>query len=117
MRPSAAIVALVGELGVSSGGARTAISRLSRRGVLESRRHGRHSAYRLTPGAAEDLSAGGAWIARFGTDISPWDGCWTLVAFSLPQEENLQRRALRGQTGCERERGEGGEEVASVHGG
>jgi phenylacetic acid degradation operon negative regulatory protein len=95
--PSAAIVALVGELGVTSGGARTAISRLSRRGVLDSRRQGRHSAYRLTRGAAEDLSAGGAWIARFGTDVHPWDGCWTLVAFSLPQEENLQRRALRGQ--------------------
>src|SRR4029450_12060498 len=75
----------------------TAISRLSRRGVLESRRDGRHSAYRLTLCAAEELSAGGAWIARFGTEINPWDGCWTLVAFSLPQEEHMQRRALRGQ--------------------
>jgi len=95
--PSAAIVALVGELGVSSGGARTAISRLSRRGILDSRRQGRHSAYRLTRDAAEDLAAGGAWIGRFGTDTRPWDGCWTLIAFSLPQEETVQRRALRGQ--------------------
>ena len=95
--PSAAIVALVGESGVSSGGARTAMSRLSRRGVLESCRDGRHSAYRLTRDAADDLSAGGAWIARFGTAANPWDGCWTLVAFSLPQEESTQRRALRGE--------------------
>lgn len=95
--PSAAIVALAGESGVSSGGARTAMSRMFRRGVLENRRDGRHSAYRLTREAADDLSAGGAWIARFGTGADPWDGCWTLVAFSLPQEQNTQRRALRGE--------------------
>jgi phenylacetic acid degradation operon negative regulatory protein len=93
---SAAIVALLGESGVSAGGARTAMSRLARRGVLESCRDGRHSSYRLTRAAAEDLSAGGAWIAQFGMG-NPWDGHWTLVAFSLPQEENLRRRALRGE--------------------
>ena len=94
--PSAAIVALLGESGVSGGGARTAMSRLGRRGVLESRRDGRYSSYRLTRAAADDLSAGGAWIARFGTETDSWDGHWTLIAFSLPQEESTQRRALRG---------------------
>jgi phenylacetic acid degradation operon negative regulatory protein len=95
--PSAAIVALLAESGVSAGGARTAISRLTRRGALENSRDGRRSFYRLTQAAADELSAGGAWIAQFGTDVNAWDGCWTLVAFSLPQEENTQRRALRGQ--------------------
>jgi phenylacetic acid degradation operon negative regulatory protein len=95
--PSAAIVALLGESGVSPAGARTAISRLARRGVLESLREGRYSSYRLTEGAASDLIAGGAWIARFGTRTDSWDGRWTLVAFSLPQEESTQRRVLRGQ--------------------
>jgi phenylacetic acid degradation operon negative regulatory protein len=95
--PSAALVALLGESGISSGGARTAISRLSRRGVLESSRDGRYSAYRLTPAAAGNLAAGGAWIAGFATAADPWDGYWTLVSFSFPQEEHSQRRALRGQ--------------------
>lgn len=95
--PTAAIVTLLGESGVSAAGARAAISRLARRGVLESARHGRHSAYRLTPEAAAELSAGGAWIARFGTQDDPWDGRWTLVAFSLPQEQSSPRRTLRGQ--------------------
>ncbi|MFC7483931.1 PaaX family transcriptional regulator C-terminal domain-containing protein [Luedemannella flava] len=95
--PSAAIVALLGESGVTTAGARTAISRLARRGVLESHRDGRNSHYRLTTAAASDLSAGGAWIASFGTRPDPWDEWWTLVAFSLPQEANTQRRLLRGQ--------------------
>ncbi|WP_027342033.1 PaaX family transcriptional regulator [Hamadaea tsunoensis] len=95
--PSAALVALLVESGVSSGAARTAISRLARRGVLESSRDGRHSSYRLTSDAADELSAGGAWIARFGEQARVWDGCWTLVAFSLPEEQRVQRRSLRAQ--------------------
>jgi phenylacetic acid degradation operon negative regulatory protein len=95
--PSAAIVTLLVESGVSSGGARTAISRLARRGVLESSRDGRHSSYRLTQDAADELLAGGAWIARFGQQERPWDGYWTLVAFSLPEEQSTQRRSLRAQ--------------------
>ncbi|GHJ17283.1 MULTISPECIES: PaaX family transcriptional regulator [unclassified Micromonospora] len=95
--PSAAIVALLAEAGVTSAGARTAISRLARRGVLERSRHGRNSSYRLSPTVAADLSAGGNWILTSTTAATPWDGCWTIVAFSLPQEHSAQRRALRGQ--------------------
>ncbi|TDB78073.1 PaaX family transcriptional regulator C-terminal domain-containing protein [Micromonospora sp. KC723] len=93
--PSAAIVALLGEFGVTSGAARTAISRLARRGVLEGSRRGRHSSYRLTRPAAVNLSAGGAEIAAFAADRESWDGRWTIVAFSMPKEESAQRRALR----------------------
>ncbi|MGC4888289.1 PaaX family transcriptional regulator C-terminal domain-containing protein [Micromonospora sp. DT227] len=95
--PSAAIVALLAEAGVSSAGARTAISRLARRGVLERSRQGRHSSYRLSPTVAAELSAGGNWILTSTAGATPWDGCWTIVAFSLPQDRSAQRRALRGQ--------------------
>ncbi|MFG1673813.1 PaaX family transcriptional regulator C-terminal domain-containing protein [Micromonospora sp. NPDC049282] len=95
--PSAAIVALLAEAGVTSAGARTAISRLARRGVLERSQQGRNSSYRLSRAAAADLSAGAHWILTSTTDGKPWDGCWTVVAFSLPQERAAQRRALRGQ--------------------
>jgi phenylacetic acid degradation operon negative regulatory protein len=95
--PSASIVALLGEAGVSTAGARTAISRLGRRGVLEMSRDGRYSSYRLTQAAADELLNGGAWIAGFAAGADSWDGCWTLVAFSMPQEENGYRRALRDQ--------------------
>jgi len=95
--PSAAIVALLGESGVSHAGARAAISRLARRGVLEGSRQGRHSRYRLAEAAAVSLSVGGRWVVASMTGAEEWDGHWTLVAFSLPQERSVQRRALRDQ--------------------
>lgn len=95
--PSAAIVELLAESGVNTAGARTAISRLARRGVLESARQGRRSYYRLTQPAADNLSYGGDRIAAFVAEAESWDGWWTLIAFSLPQEASVERRALRGQ--------------------
>ena len=95
--PSAAIVALLAESGVTPAGARTAISRLARRGVLEGSRRGRHSSYRLAHAAAASLAIGGHWILTATATARPWDGQWTLVAFTLPQEHSAQRRALRGQ--------------------
>lgn len=94
--PSGAVVALLAEAGVSGAGARTAISRLARRGVLEGRKHGRNSSYRITPAAARFLAVGGSAIVE-APDDKPWDEHWTLIAFSFPQGEITQRRALRGQ--------------------
>lgn len=93
--PSAAIVALLTEAGVSAGGARTALSRLSRRGALESCRRGRQAFYRLTPPAAFALAFGGREIAAFAAEAEIWDGQWTLIAFSVPQHGDTDRHALR----------------------
>ncbi|MBT8227528.1 MAG: PaaX family transcriptional regulator [Dactylosporangium sp.] len=95
--PSAAIVALLVESGVTPGGARTTISRLARRGVLDSSRQGRHTFYRLTQPTAIALAIGGEAIAAFATRAESWDGRWTLIAFSLPKGGDTQRRALRGR--------------------
>lgn len=95
--PSAALVSLLAEARVSATGARAAVSRLVRRGVLEGSRQGRHTFYRLSRAAAVNLAAGGRWIVTATATPRAWDGCWTLVAFSLPQDRGTQRRALRGQ--------------------
>ncbi|TWG09318.1 PaaX family transcriptional regulator [Actinoplanes teichomyceticus] len=95
--PSAAVVALLSESGVSSTAARAAVSRLARRGVLENRRHGRQSSYRLTAAAATFLAVGGSAIVSPVDGDPPWDEHWTLVAFSLPQARGAQRRGLRAQ--------------------
>ncbi len=94
--PSSAIVALLTEAGVSPAGARTAISRLARRDVLEGARQGRRSSYRLTPAAAGFLAIGGSSIVS-PTGTEPWDEHWTMIAFSLPGEQAAQRRELRAQ--------------------
>ncbi|MGZ0233438.1 PaaX family transcriptional regulator [Streptomyces sp. CPS1] len=95
--PSAAIVALLGEFGVTPAASRTAISRLARRGVLESTRRGRHSSYRLSDPAAVNLSLSGHSIVAFTERAEQWDGSWTIIAFSLPEGRSAERRALRGQ--------------------
>ncbi|GAB3936063.1 phenylacetic acid degradation operon negative regulatory protein PaaX [Kribbella albertanoniae] len=92
--PSAAIVAFLADAGVSSAGARAALSRLARRGILERTKQGRHSAYSLTPAAAGKLSFGGQVMVSAATE-TPWDHQWTLVAFSLAQDEAARRRELR----------------------
>jgi phenylacetic acid degradation operon negative regulatory protein len=93
--PSGAIVALLVESGLTEAGARTAISRLARRQVIERRQQGRFSSYRLNEDVAAHLSAGGVRIASYGVGAETWDGSWTVFAFSMPQEEIKKRRELR----------------------
>ncbi|TDC42447.1 PaaX family transcriptional regulator C-terminal domain-containing protein [Micromonospora sp. KC213] len=93
--PTAAIVALLGDFDVTTGAARTTISRLARRGVLEGSRQGRHSSYRLTLAAAASLSLGGMTVAAYAAHPDIWDGSWTLVIFTLPKEESIRRSTLR----------------------
>jgi phenylacetic acid degradation operon negative regulatory protein len=95
--PSAALVRLLGESGVTEVGARTVISRLSRRGLLEGRRDGRRSLYRIPPPVAAELVAGGRWIGSFAAEPDPWDGVWTVIAFSFSNEATQHRRKLRGR--------------------
>lgn len=91
---SAALVALLEEFGVSSAGARAALSRLGRRGVLEATRDGRRTFYALNEAVARRLLVGGARILSFGTD-EDWDGEWTVVAYSLPEDRRDLRHLLR----------------------
>ncbi|MET8578386.1 PaaX family transcriptional regulator C-terminal domain-containing protein [Streptomyces sp. NPDC005012] len=95
--PSGAIVSLLGEFGVTPAAGRTAISRLARRGVLESSRQGRHSSYRLSDPAAVNLSLSGHSIVAFAEQAEKWDGVWTLISFSLPEGRSAERRTLRGR--------------------
>jgi phenylacetic acid degradation operon negative regulatory protein len=92
--PSAALVALLGEFDVSATGARAALSRLSRRGVLVTSRQGRNSFYGIAPSAVDVLAAGAYRFVGFGQSIEPWDGHWTLVTFSLPERHSGLRYPL-----------------------
>jgi phenylacetic acid degradation operon negative regulatory protein len=98
--PSAALVALLAEFGVSEAGARAALSRVSRAGVLEGSRDGRTTSYRLSPDARRAGRAYARAVARFtgvaGTAAdAPWSGRWTCVTYTVPEEERERRRAVR----------------------
>jgi phenylacetic acid degradation operon negative regulatory protein len=93
--PSAAIVALLAEFGVSDSAARAALSRLTRNGLLVTSRGGRRTYVRLSDRAADILDDGARRIFSFGGRPSPWDGMWSLVAFSIPEEHRSARDELR----------------------
>ncbi len=93
--PSAALVELVSQFGITTASARVALSRLARRGFLRLARSGRNTSYGLTEVAAEFLQEGGRQIFSFGTPSAPWDGRWRWVAFSVPEHERRLRHLLR----------------------
>jgi phenylacetic acid degradation operon negative regulatory protein len=93
--PSAAIVALLAEFGVSDSAARAALSRLTRNGLLETSRSGRRTSVRLSAHAAEVLDDGARRIFSFGAGGDQWDGMWSLVAFSIPEQHRSARDELR----------------------
>ncbi|MDQ1292933.1 MAG: PaaX family transcriptional regulator [Actinomycetota bacterium] len=93
--PAGALVELLTEFGATPGAARTTLSRLAQRGVLERRRQGRHSSYRFTEPAAVAIAIGGMVIASIPQQAEAWAGSWTLIAFSLPEGGDTRRRALR----------------------
>jgi phenylacetic acid degradation operon negative regulatory protein len=95
--PSAALVALLAEFGVSDSAARAALSRLTRNKLLVTSRSGRRTFVRLSDRAAQILDEGAQHIFSFGRGSQPWDGTWSLLAFSIPEQHRSVRDALRKQ--------------------
>lgn len=94
--PSSALVDLLSEFDVTPRAARAAIQRLAQRGFLRSEKHGRRTAYAVSPRSRAQIDA--HVRALFPSPLSEaWDGTWTLVAYSLPHEAREARRALREQ--------------------
>lgn len=94
--PSAALVALVGEFGISDVSARAALSRLARRGLLAVSKSGRRTFYTATPLGRRMLAEGRGRLFSFGRNsASEWDGSWLVVVFSVPEEQRESRHLLR----------------------
>jgi phenylacetic acid degradation operon negative regulatory protein len=91
----AALVSLLGDLGVDEPAVRSSISRLKRRGILVARRVAGAAGYELSGEGQAILREGDHRIfrrerARLG------DG-WVLAVFSVPEAERHQRHVLRSQ--------------------
>lgn len=93
--PSAALVTLLDELGVTTASARAAINRLAKRGLLVASKRGRQTFYGLHPDAAASLAQTQRRVADFGATDRAWDGTWTTVIFSLPDEQHDVRYVVR----------------------
>jgi phenylacetic acid degradation operon negative regulatory protein len=93
--PSAGLGALANEFDITSTSARAALSRLARRGLLDSSKDGRRTFYGLTPRAERVLNDGLDRIMGFGVDDRPWDGAWSVVIFSVPEDQRDVRHVLR----------------------
>lgn len=88
------LIELLAPFGLSENAVRTALSRMSRKGWLETERRGRRSFYDLTPRGRRLLEAGAERIHHPPRD-EPWDGSWHLVSYSIPEEERELRDRLR----------------------
>ncbi|MFD2415153.1 PaaX family transcriptional regulator [Amycolatopsis pigmentata] len=95
--PSAALVRLLGEFDITPASARAAIRRLAARGLLTVSRSGRTTAYGIPARTSEVIIERTHRMLTFGTTAPDWDGQWTVVAFSVPEQDRGVRTALRSQ--------------------
>lgn len=98
--PSSALVALLGEFGVTEQAARAALSRVVRTGHLEGTKEGRRTSYRLSATSARQAVIYGRAIMRFtaarpDSERTAWDGRWTVVAYAIEVQEPDDRRRIR----------------------
>jgi phenylacetic acid degradation operon negative regulatory protein len=92
--PVAALIRLLGVLGVDPPAVRSAVSRLKRRGLLvPTRRATGAAAYGLSDAARQLLEDGDRRI--FGRPAARLSDGWVLAVFSFPEEERHKRHLLR----------------------
>jgi phenylacetic acid degradation operon negative regulatory protein len=87
------LIELLGLFGQSEQAVRSALSRMSGKGWLESRRVERYSFYRQTEKLVNLLEEGAQRIFQPRSD--PWDGRWHLLTYSIPESKRHLRRHLR----------------------
>lgn len=91
--PVSVLISMLDDLGVESSGVRSSVSRLKRRGVLESVKQGGVAAYRLAPKLEDVFQEGDRRI--FSPRRATAADRWLLVAFSVPESQRHLRHQLR----------------------
>jgi phenylacetic acid degradation operon negative regulatory protein len=88
------LIRLLEPLGLSATNVRTVLSRMAAKGWLAAERSGRRSYYGLTPRGRRLLEEGAARIYAPPRQ-DDWDGSWTLLAYSIPEDRRASRDRLR----------------------
>lgn len=92
------IVEIFGWLDVGQSATRSMLARMTERGILERSKQGRNTYYALTEHGSAVLDDGSrkVWRASVGAD---WDGAWTTVALSVPEDSRHLRHRARSRLG------------------
>lgn len=90
---SGGLVTLLGDLGITSGSARISLNRIVTRGLLERERTGRLIHYRGTSRLESLLRDIRAFVFTAPWEAE-WDGRWTVLSYSIPEDRLLERRRL-----------------------
>lgn len=93
--PTGALVAALADLGVKVPAARATLTRMTRTGLLAVDRAGRRTVHRLTERAVAIVDEEAAWLDSFGLEETPWDGLWSVLAFSIPESQRAKRHLAR----------------------
>jgi phenylacetic acid degradation operon negative regulatory protein len=94
--PSAALVDLLAEFDITQPSARIALNRLTKRGLLVTSKRGRNTYYGPSEWAIPRVRETLKRIVAFGArEAKPWDGAWTIVAFSVPETQRQRRHSIR----------------------
>lgn len=88
------LITLLGQLGLSPMAVRTVLSRMARKNWLTVERRGTRSWYGLTRKGRGLLEAGRERIYHPPVRDT-WDGQWSVVAFSIPEDRRQLRDSLR----------------------
>jgi phenylacetic acid degradation operon negative regulatory protein len=90
---TASLLQMLEVLGVSERAARSALSRMRRKGWIKPERDGRHSLYALTSKGRRIIEEGSQRI--FEPRRREWSGRWQMVVYSLPEKKRGLRNDLR----------------------
>lgn len=90
---SGSFIEVLSRVGVGEHAARSTLSRMVRRGLLDRYRSGKRAYFGLTDRSAQVLRDGGRRVRE--TVNRNWDGQWTVLAFSLPETRRADRHLLR----------------------
>jgi phenylacetic acid degradation operon negative regulatory protein len=88
------LITLLGQLGLSPMGVRTALSRMVHKGWLTTERRGTRSWHGLTRKGRLLLEEGRERIYHQPRG-APWDDAWTVVTYNIPEERRRRRDVLR----------------------
>lgn len=88
------LITLLGQLGLSPMAVRTVLSRMTRRGWLSAEKLGTRSWYGLTKKGRRLLEEGRERIYHPPV-AATWDGRWSVVTFSIPEDRRQLRDSLR----------------------